>query len=320
MKPVLVYVPRNALGMSITLVQELLTVAALYNGAAADEAVKLVSFDGKPVSTFSGTSLSVDYAIKDAPEAAAVFIGAFWGNAEPQLKTEAATISWLTGLVKKGTPVAATSNGPFYLAEAGLLDGKVATIYPPAAEQFSARYPSVTLRPERAITDAGDLYCANGIASGCDLAVALTEQLYGPDIARRIAKEFLLGFNRSYSGMNAKFDGQKYHQDKQILSAQQWLERHFAGDVNLEQVAADMGMSARNFSRRFKQATGESPSLYLKRVRMEAALVMLRDTTMPVAQIAYRTGYNDVGYFSRVFADYTGENPQAYLREIKQGG
>ena len=39
---------------------------------------------------------------------------------------------------------------------------------------------------------------------------------------------------------------------------------------------------------------------------------------MPVAQVAYRSGFNDVGYFSRVFADYTGRSPQAYLREIKQ--
>lgn len=70
------------------------------------------------------------------------------------------------------------------------------------------------------MTDAGNLYCANGIASGCDLTIFLVEMLLGPTIARRISREFQVGFNRSYSGVAVDFDGQKYHQDCQVLAAQ----------------------------------------------------------------------------------------------------
>ncbi|HDY83695.1 MAG TPA: helix-turn-helix domain-containing protein, partial [Halieaceae bacterium] len=194
---------------------------------------------------------------------------------------------------------------------------KVATVYPPVADQFHRRYPDVALRPERAITDAGNLYCANGIASGCDLIVSIIEMLYGAGVARRISHDFLVGFNRNYSISHVSFDGQKYHRDRQILTAQQWLERNFSGEVKLEVVAADIGMSPRNFSRRFKRATGDSPSHYLQRVRIEAAKELLRSTDLSVAEVAYRVGYADLSYFSRMFSRHEGCLPLSYRLEVE---
>ncbi len=299
--------------MSLMLIKDLCWVATREAGLAApDRSVRLVSADGTAVRCFSGTEVAVDGAIDPAERPGAVFVAAFWGSAEQAMADDAPVIPWLQACHDGGVPLAASSTGTFFLAEAGLLDGKVATTYPPFVETFRRRYPDVRLRPERAITDAGGLYCANGIPAGCDLIVSVLELLHGPDVARRVAGQFLVGFSRSYAVANIAFDGQKYHHDRQVLTAQQWLERNYAGDVRLTDLAADVGMSGRNFSRRFKAATGDSPQAYLQRIRVEAAKDLLRETNISLSEVAYRVGYADPGSFTHIFRQLTGESPRDF--------
>ena len=311
--------------MSVTLVKELCWVAASYameNSAQPntdnrpDSFVKLASEDGKPVRCFSGNEISIDISVDQITSVDALFIGAFWGPANNLLAESEKILKLLVKLHQKNIPLIAVSNGSFLLAEAGLLNGRIATLYPPAVPAFVRRYPDIDVRPERAITDAGNLYCANGIASGCDLTVSIIKRLFGAEIARRISHEFLLGFSRDYTIANVSFDGQKYHKDKQILTAQSWLENNYTIDVQIACLASDLGMSPRNFSRRFKQATGDNPGLYLKRVRIAAAKELLRESVLSVAEIVYRVGYNDISYFCRIFKAQEGCMPNSYRQDF----
>ncbi len=63
MSELLIYVPQNAVGRSVTLVQELCAVAAMYAGRRED-VPKLVSLDGKAVTSIAHTRISVDYSLK----------------------------------------------------------------------------------------------------------------------------------------------------------------------------------------------------------------------------------------------------------------
>lgn len=316
MKKIRIFVPPNAIGLSVSLIKDLCWVgfsyAAEIGGWDADpkDHVQLVSTDGKAISLFSGNEISADLALKEATESDAIFICAFWGSYDPDHYP--GIQSWLKRNHKRGIPIAAVSNAPFFLADAGLLEKKVATVYPPTAKAFRTAFPQVDLRDQRAITNAKNLYCANGIASGCDLIVAIIELVFGPEVARRIRKEFLLGFNRGYFLSNVSFDGQKYHKDQQILLAQQWLETHFRQQINLSTVAADVGMSMRNFTRRFQNATGESPTQYLQRVRIEAAKDMLRHKSISISEVAFEVGYSDLSHFSQIFSRYEGCLPHQF--------
>jgi len=328
MKRIYIFAPENVVEMSIALMKDLCWVASSYRlmekgleGDAKDW-VKLVSLHGTGVTSFSGNHISTDLKLSDVqfdddnsnpPEA--ILLGAFWGQVENILEHNQALSSWLVSAHQHQVPIAAVSNAPFFLAQAGLLDNKTATIYPPAQDAFQKRYPAVLLRPQSAITDAGQIFCANGIASGCDLIVAFIEQIYGPEIARRISQEFLLGFNRSYTVANMNFDGQKYHQDSRILTAQQYLERHFQESLSIRSIAEDIGMSPRNFTRRFKAATGDNPTAYLQRVRIEVARELLRTTALTIAEISEKTGFSDASYFSRTFNRYAGKKPNQYRQE-----
>lgn len=316
-----IYCPHNTIGMSATLIKDLCWVAA----ATAHEAdstnakalVQFISADGKPVQCFTGNQLSVDSALSNIKQPDMIFIAAFWGSATDAIKENSAFIDYLATAHQQGIPIVATSNASFFVAEAGLLEHRSATVYPPLEAAFKERYPRVDLQASRAISNADNIFCANGIASGCDLIVAMIEKLFGATIARKISHDFLIGFNRNYSTSNVSFDGQKYHRDPQILETQQWLEQHYNEELSLEHIASDIGMSPRNFSRRFKLATGETPSKYLQRLRIEAAKELLRNSSLSIAEIAYKVGYSDLSYFSRLFKRHEQCSPHAFRDELE---
>lgn len=76
--------------------------------------------------------------------------------------------------------------------------------------------------------------------------------------------------------------------------------------ARLARVAA---VSEAHFARAFKQAFGIPPHRYLLTRRIERATALLRDTDLPITEVAFRTGWESLGTFGRTFRDVTGENP-----------
>lgn len=72
------------------------------------------------------------------------------------------------------------------------------------------------------------------------------------------------------------------------------------------------GVSEAHFARSFKEAFGVPPHRYLLTRRIERATAMLRDTTLPILDIALQTGWSSLGTFGRTFRDVTGESPSEF--------
>lgn len=68
-------------------------------------------------------------------------------------------------------------------------------------------------------------------------------------------------------------------------------------------------VSQAHFARSFKNAFGLPPHRYLLTRRIERAVTMLRDTDMPITDVAFQTGWKSLGTFGRTFRDITGESP-----------
>ncbi|HXO00638.1 MAG TPA: AraC family transcriptional regulator [Stellaceae bacterium] len=79
----------------------------------------------------------------------------------------------------------------------------------------------------------------------------------------------------------------------------------------VRRLARVSGVSAAHFARSFKAAFGVPPHRYLLTRRVERAMALLRDTDLPVTQIAFDTGWGSLGTFGRTFRDVTGESPGA---------
>src|SRR5882672_10216373 len=77
----------------------------------------------------------------------------------------------------------------------------------------------------------------------------------------------------------------------------------------VRRLARVSNVSAAHFARSFKEAFGVPPHRYLLSRRIERATALLRDTDLPITEIAFHTGWGSLGTFGRTFRDVVGESP-----------
>lgn len=79
-------------------------------------------------------------------------------------------------------------------------------------------------------------------------------------------------------------------------------------------------VSEAHFARSFNEAFGVPPHRYLLTRRIERALGLLRDTELPITDIAFQTGWRSLGTFGRVFREITGHTPGVMRRQTRDQG
>ncbi|MNO97977.1 HTH-type transcriptional regulator CdhR [compost metagenome] len=278
---------------------------------------RLVSPDGLPVTSFSEVRIPVDGSLDDAQ---IIILPTFWGDFDTLRARHPQVCDWLRERHAAGSVICGEASGVFWMAQAGLLDGKEATTYWRFFREFTERFPKVLLNQDKHLSDADNLYCAGGVTSACDLYIYLIERFCGAGIAQAVSRDILYEVQRSYTPGRIGFGGQKLHHDMTILQIQQWLEEHFADKFRFEDVAREHGMSIRNFMRRFQAATGDKPLHYLQRLRIETAKGLLSATRKSIKTISYEVGYDDASFFARLFRQHTQLSPNQYRRQYQHKG
>jgi transcriptional regulator GlxA family with amidase domain len=105
---------------------------------------------------------------------------------------------------------------------------------------------------------------------------------------------------------------------RRLRRARDRVDREFAQPLDVAALARTALMSTAHFSRRFKDAYGESPYSYLMTRRVERAKALLRNTDLSVTDICVAVGATSLGSFSSRFAQLVGEPPSVY-RERDHG-
>ena len=85
----------------------------------------------------------------------------------------------------------------------------------------------------------------------------------------------------------------------------------------VQRLARVSSISEAHFARSFKEAFGLPPHRYLLTRRIEKATSLLRDTDLPIIEIAFQTGWGSLGTFGRTFRDITGESPGEFRRRMQ---
>lgn len=101
---------------------------------------------------------------------------------------------------------------------------------------------------------------------------------------------------------------------EEILS---YMNESFAQDISVEELAARAGLSQYHFIRTFKRETGFTPHEYLVNIRMSNARYLLKNTSLPIKDICFRTGFSCESIFCSAFKRHSGLTPSAY-RETPQ--
>jgi AraC-like DNA-binding protein len=97
-----------------------------------------------------------------------------------------------------------------------------------------------------------------------------------------------------------------------LRRARDLLEREYARPLNVPAMARAALMSPSLFSRRFREAYGETPYAYLQARRVERAMGLLREGGMSVTDVCVAVGFTSLGSFSSTFTRLVGEPPSAY--------
>ena len=108
-------------------------------------------------------------------------------------------------------------------------------------------------------------------------------------------------------------------QDKKLRDLlDTWLSAHISdSNLSIDQFAEKMGYGRTTFYKKVKKLTGQTPNDYIKGMRMDRAIELLKDDTLTVAEVSYRIGIEDPFYFSKSFKSYFGISPSQYRKGEK---
>ncbi len=281
--------------------------------------VRLAAAQAGPVQCVNKVTLDAADSFDKVIDSDIVIVPTIGGNIPKTLQANSTLIDCLTEMAKRQTIIASNCTGAFFLAEAGLLDGKEATTHWGFVDSFRARYPKVQLKPEKMLTHAGNIYCSAGGHACFDLGLHLIERFFGRDEAVKSSKSFVLDMGRQSQLSYTPIEVSKRHDDDLIMQAQQKIDANFSDYLSMDALANDLGISTRTLIRRFKDATGDTPANYLQSVRLEKAKQLLENSRLSLSDITHAIGYEDTSSFSRLFKRKTGLTPGHYRERYAPG-
>ena len=136
-------------------------------------------------------------------------------------------------------------------------------------------------------------------------------------VAQQIASMLLVEFLRLHlaDAMKSGTGWLSALADKQMRLALSCIHANPAHAWTLQQLAERSGMSRTAFAQTFKRTVGTSAIEYLTRWRMTLAISRLRNTKMPMSELALSVGYESESAFSTAFKHMWGSSPRKYVRD-----
>ncbi len=309
-------VPEQTWLGSITLGQDMLTVAGNFwapnnqHDKSPRFEFHLLNPESKSLTAgFSGTPLPTKALDKTSYDI--IVLPAVWSVSNELLSKYTRLFQWLREQNKKETQFIGVVNGMFFLAEAGLLNGKTANTHWSMRHLFKLRYPKVNLDPTQLYISSGNMHCSTSINATLDLLLEIIEKYCDEDIATQCKHYFFTSKNFDYDSVQQQSHSQKTN-DKLVLAVQEWINQNYSQNINLEELALQFNTSTRTLVRHFKKETDITPTQYIQQQRIHTAQKLLLNSTIPIEIVAQRCGYNSNTVFGRVFKQETGLSPLSY--------
>ena len=261
---------------------------------------------GKAVTASNGLAIIPDCGTNTEREAAMVFVCA-GGN--PALFDDKSVFAWLRRLARKGVAIGGISGGPYLLAKAGLLDRRRATLHWEHLPAFREAFPEVAVVPSLFEIDGNRITCSGGI-SALDMMVALIERDHGRQLAAAVGDWFLHthireGFGPQRMDLRYRFGVA----DDKLVSVLSAMETSIEAPLSRASLARQAGISLRQLERLFHRHIGHGIHFHYRWLRLERARQLLRETTLPVLDVALATGFASASQFARAYGKAFGEPP-----------
>lgn len=216
---------------------------------------------------------------------------------------------------RDGAVIAAHCGAGYFLADAGLLDRKRATISWWLKVDAQRRFPKVRWDASRVLIGNGRIYTCGGGFSGLELGKALLKDLGFTKEERLVRKLLVLPPSR-LSQAPYEFPltdllplHEPFRDRLEALAGKQLRT------LDLALLGEQLGLSPRTLARRFADELQTTPGRWIQDRRIEAAKTLLESTRLGVVEICYQVGYQDAASFSRLFNRTVGLSPGEYRRQ-----
>ncbi len=208
--------------------------------------------------------------------------------------------------------IATVCTGIFGVAPTGLLDGRTVTTHWKYAAELAERFPALKVNSNPLYLRDGKFYTSAGITAGIDLALALIEEDYGPQVALAVARELVM-FVKRPGGQEQYSEPLQFQVESSSRFADLavWMVAHLKKDLSVEALARRVNLCPRQLTRRFKQEFKSTPAVFVQRLRLdEARKRLLGGGTLE--SIADSVGFADPDSFRRAFMQRYGVAPTQY--------
>lgn len=278
--------------------------------------LRVCSLEAGPIRSSAGFRIETDYGLDQLSSAKLIFIPSW---KQPHEVPPAALVDALKAASASGSIIVGLCLGAFVLAEAGLLDGRRATTHWAFAQEFRARFPQVELDEAQIYVDEGNLLTSAGVAAGVDCCLHLANRLFGAQYANGIARNIVAAPHRVGGQMQFIDRPMPVNKlDARLRQAMEGIVETMGAHHSIDTVAQQLGMSRRNFTRRFQQTMGVSFREWLGGERLTLAARALEATSHSVDQIARDMGFGSAATFRQRFTERFGVTPVQWRKTFYQ--
>lgn len=264
----------------------------------------VLSLDGQPTRSSSDIEMIAQISAADMRQMDYLFVLASYGH-EAHDSTQ--TRRKLRDAVRHADVIVGLDAGPWLLASAGLLDGRRATVHWDLLDAFTERFLGVYAEQARVLRDGHVITCA-GAMSALDLTLDLIAQHLGMAVRLDVEALFMHGEPPVAQDRTTQVTDPLVRRGLRVM--REAIEKPYS----LQQLAKLLSCQPRTLDRRFRARLGASPGKVYRHLRLAAARKLIEDSTLGIAEIAVRCGYDSPAAMTRAIRRQYGMTPRALRR------
>jgi len=269
-----------------------------------------------PILSDIGMEIHPD-AQPDTLEHCDIIIVPYWRTIDE--RPNQALVNALRNAYKRGALIVGLCLGAYVLAYAGLLAGKRAATHWELEQDFTHRFPEVSLDSNALYVEDNGVITSAGTAAGIDCCLYIFRKYYSSTIANRVARRMVVPPYRD--GGQAQFIDQPVPvttSDSRINLLMDNIRRHIDRRYTLDELADSVMMTRRTFTRKFSKATGMTFGDWLSAERLNLAQDLLESTDLSIDQVVAKTGFSSVLIFREKFKERYGVTPNRWRKSFHQ--
>ncbi|MEE9320119.1 MAG: helix-turn-helix domain-containing protein [Granulosicoccus sp.] len=298
--------------MSYSSVIEPLRIANLLSDSALYDIRHLPGVGASSTSS-SGAVIKASAFIGEQVDFDLLFV---FANSDPVVTERARLYEWLSLLANRGVLMGGISGGTVLLAKAGIMEKRRLAAHRELVVALASVSPTLVIENTTHVWDRDRLTCLDGTAA-LEMMHALISEHHGPGFAGRVSDWYSQGNLQAGDGVLRSRLAERYQlTNPSVLKAIEAMENHIADPLDLDQLARQSGIGARQLNRVFKDRLGVSTISFYRYLRLEKGHALVLQTGLSMSEVAAATGFTGAAHFSTRFRQRYGLPPS----KLRRGG